>query len=249
MPVRRQGLAQGEEVLRPVVPHERFGDGLPGGLDAAVAVRASTCGSRSPARIASRMARPVTPGDVAEDVVELEVHLVEGLLHVLGVGGRQTESRVSRWRRRDRTAQTVSGGRKEARRRPDGVEVLEPLAVLDVGLPAGDVLHVARVDQADLEPAGLQDLVQGDPVDAGGLHGHGGDAALREPIREGVEVLREGPEAPDGLRVAVERHADVDLGGADVDARRRAGCRIGIVTGRVDAAAASGHGVSSSVRG
>jgi hypothetical protein len=37
----------------------------------------------------------------------------------------------------------------------DGMEVLEPLAILDIRLPPGDVLDMARVDQADLQAARL----------------------------------------------------------------------------------------------
>ena len=116
-------------------------------------------------------------GDVAEDMVELEVHLGEGLLDMLGVGGGQLDQGVAvpeegadgadRLRR-------AEGGPQQA----DGMEVLEPLAVLDVGLPARDVLDMPGVDQADLDPPGLEDLVERDPVHAGGLHGDGGDAAL-----------------------------------------------------------------------
>ena len=144
-------------------------------------------------------------------------------------------------------AQTVSGGRKEARRRPTEWRDLEPLAVLDIRLPARDVLHVPGIDQAHVEPAGLQALVERKPVHAGGLHGDGGHAALREPIREGVQVLRERPEAPDGLRVAVERHADVEFGGPNVDTRSiRLQDRHGDGAGGW---AASGQGVASSVKG
>jgi hypothetical protein len=127
-------------------------------------------------------------------------------------------TRRSRWRRSERTAQTVSGGRKEARRRPTEWRDLEPLAILDVRLPPRDVLDVAGVHQADLKLPLLQDLVEGDPVHPGGFHGHGGDAARFEPRSQSQQVLGEGPEAPDGLRVAVEGHADVDLGGPEVDA-------------------------------
>ena len=157
-------------------------------------------------------------------------------------------TRLSRWRKRERTAQTASGGRKEARRRPTEWRDLAPLAVLDVALPPRDVLDVAGVDQADRELSRLQELVEGDPVDPRGLHGDRGDAAPGEPVCEGVQVLREGPEAPDGLRVSVEGDADVDLGGPKIDPGSvRVQDRHGDRTGRV--ARASGHGSSSRVRG
>ena len=155
-------------------------------------------------------------------------------------------TRVSRCRSRERTAHTVSGGRKEARRRPTECRDLEPLAVLDVRFPPRDVLHVPGVHQVHFELPRLQDLVEGDPGAPGGLHGDGGHAALREPIGQAEPVLREGPEAPDGLRVPVEGHTDVELGGADVDPRGvRVQDRRGDDAGGA-ARASSGHGVSSS---
>jgi hypothetical protein len=149
-------------------------------------------------------------------------------------------TRRSRCRSRDRTAQTASGGRKDARSSPTAWRVLQPLAVLDVGLPAGDVLHVPGVDQTHLEAAGLQDLVEGDPVHAGGLHRDRGDTALLQPVREGVQVRRERAEPPDGPRVSIERDAHIDLGGPDVDPRG-----VGVQErqrGNSTGAAASGHG-------
>ena len=85
-------------------------------------------------------------------------------------------------------------GPEGAPEEPDGVEVLEPLAILDISLPARDVLDVAGVHQADLEASGLQELEQRDPVHAGRFHRHRGDADLLQPGRQGEElaVARDG---------------------------------------------------------
>jgi hypothetical protein len=50
------------------------------------------------------------------------------------------------------------------------MEVLKPLAIGNVGLPAGNILHVLRIDKANIHATGLQDLIHRDPVHAGGLH-------------------------------------------------------------------------------
>jgi hypothetical protein len=47
------------------------------------------------------------------------------------------------------------------------VELLDPLAIEDVRLAAGDVLDVAGVDEKDLEAALFEDIIDRDPVDAG----------------------------------------------------------------------------------
>lgn len=240
MPVRRERLAQGEEVFRPAVAPQSLGDRRRGRLDPPIAVPGQHVGVPLAGEDRVEDGQAGDPGQVAQDVVELEVHLGERLLHVLGVGGGQLDQAVAMAQEgphgTDRLRR-AEGGPQEANR----VEILEPLAVLHVALPARDVLDVAGFHQTDLDAARLQDLEEGDPVHPGGLHGHGGHAALLEPVREGVQVLREGPEAPDGLRVAIERHTDVDLGGPDVDARGvRVQDRHG--DGAGGATQASGHG-------
>lgn len=66
------------------------------------------------------------------------------------------------------------------------MKLLDPLAVESVGLAAGDVLDVTRVDQVNLETSFFEDFVDGNPVDAGGLHGHGVDAASVEPVGQSM---------------------------------------------------------------
>jgi hypothetical protein len=99
------------------------------------------------------------------------------------------------------------------------MQLLEPLAVHDIGLPTGDVLHVTRVDEDYVEAARLEDLVEGDPVDAGGFHGHGGHAARGEPVSEALEIRREGRERAHWGRVPVGGNGDVVRFGAAIDAR------------------------------
>ena len=100
----------------------------------------------------------------------------------------------------------------------DRVQILEPFAVEDIGLAAGHLLEVASVDQADLDPSFFQDGEERDPVDAGGLHGHGRDTAVQEPTGQGMEVLGEGGEGTYRVRVPVGRHGHEDLCGPYVDA-------------------------------
>ena len=109
-------------------------------------------------------------GDVADDLGELDVHLLQRLLHVLdvvrGVADQhlplppvaaQGQHRVGRAERR--AEQAV------------GVQPLDPLAVEPVGLgPGPAVAGLAGLDEEDLEAAGFEQLEQGDPVDAGGFH-------------------------------------------------------------------------------
>jgi hypothetical protein len=75
---------------------------------------------------------------------------------------------------------------------PEPQELRDPLRVLNVRLPARHVLHVLRVADDQLEPAGrLQHRVHGLPVDARALHRHVGHAFLAQPLREAEQLARE----------------------------------------------------------
>lgn len=62
------------------------------------------------------------------------------------------------------------------------MELLQPLRVVDVCLAARNVLRVSRVNEQNFESAALKNLVDRDPVDAGGLHRDRSDAQAVEPI-------------------------------------------------------------------
>ena len=91
-----------------------------------------------------------------------------------------------------------------------GDQIADPLGVLDVGLAARDGFHVLGVQQPRLDPVGgLQQVVQGLPAGAGGLHAHDGDPQLQQPVPQHKQVLRHRREGAD-LTVgstAASRHA------------------------------------------
>jgi hypothetical protein len=91
---------------------------------------------------------------------------------------------------------------------------------LHVGLASGQILRVPGVDQVHLQTAGIEDLVERDPIDAGGLHGDGGDATLLKPVREAMEISRKTVKPADRIRIAIGPDSDVVRVVADVDARR-----------------------------
>jgi len=108
----------------------------------------------------------------------------------------------------------TEGGREQA----VAVELLEPLAIEDVGLFAGDVFHVSGIDEADFNAGMLEDIIQRYPVDASGFHGNTGDATSQEPVGKLVQVTGESRESPDRFAVAVGRHGDIDFCGSHVNA-------------------------------
>jgi hypothetical protein len=83
------------------------------------------------------------------------------------------------------------------------MQVLEPLAIGYVGLSAGHVFHVLCVDEVNFEATRLQDLVNGNPVNACRLHRHGAYPALHEPISQRMQIAGERGKAADGMGISI----------------------------------------------
>lgn len=98
------------------------------------------------------------------------------------------------------------------------MQLLEPLAIEDVGFLARDIFEVTCIDQTDLDTLVLKDFIKRDPVDTSGFHGDTGDVTLLEPGGQLVKVAGERGEAADALLVAVGGHGDIDFGGANINA-------------------------------
>ena len=81
--------------------------------------------------------------------MNLEIHLIERLLHVQHMLCRHLDQTAA-------VSPERTNGTNEARgteassQQTHRVEVLKPLAVGHVGLPAGNILYVLRVDEAHL---------------------------------------------------------------------------------------------------
>ena len=178
---------------------------------------ASCSGAWLPATMARMMRMPGEPRDVGDHVVQLHVHLHERLLHVLNVRGGIVDQPLAMAQVRAQTHDAVAGTEAPAQQ-PVLVELLQPLRIVHIRLPTGDVLDVARVDQQHLEPARFENLKDRNPVHAGRLHRDRRDAHRREPIRQLVEIAAEGAEGADRSVVAIARHGDHVKGRADVDA-------------------------------
>src|SRR5690606_33958860 len=206
-------------VLLAVVADQGLGDGGGAGLDAVVAQRGQSARVSLAGEDRVDDGQPGDAGQVADDVMQVQVHLVEGLLHVLDMPGGGAHQHVAAPQVAAQHADLI-GGAERGVQQADRVQVLQPLAVGDIGLATGHGLHVAGVDQADLEAAGLEHLEQGDPVNAGRLHGDVADTAGLQPVDQSVQVLGEGSKGADGLLGAIWRDGDKQLGGADVDAGR-----------------------------
>src|SRR3990172_9593807 len=136
-------------------------------------------GSVSPATMSRRIAIPVTP--------------VTSLIAMPDQAAQGGHGRI---------------GPEASAQEAKGVQLLDPLAVEDVGLATGHALDVAGVDWEPPHAPLLQDLVERDPVAPRGLHGDGVDSAGLEPVGQRKELVREALELPHRLIVPIFGNGD-----------------------------------------
>ena len=145
-----ESLAQAEEVLGAIVAGERFDERRRGRLDALVAMLGQRGGITFTVEDGRDDRRASLTGDVGENVMNLEVHLIERLVDMLNVPAGVAHERVALAPECSH-ATHFGGGAKSRPEETNGVQVLEPLAVHHVCFATGHVLHVAGIDQANLD--------------------------------------------------------------------------------------------------
>ena len=140
--------------------------------------------------------------DIGDDMVELEVHLGQRLLHVLNMRGRILEQTLALTyvgtQRDEMTFGPKAGAQQTVRMKP-----LQPLCIADVGFAPGHVLGVAGIDKEHRKATGVEKLVDRNPVDAGRFHRDGLDAAFCKPSCQPMQIGRESPETADRLWPAI----------------------------------------------
>jgi len=113
----------------------------------------------------------------------------------------------------------VGRGIERIPEKPVGVQLQQPLALLHVTLAPGQVLRMSGVDQIDLEPAALQDVVERQPIHPGRLQGDGRHPAVLEPIGEPMQIGRKTVKPAHGIGIPIRSDGDVVGAVADVDPR------------------------------
>jgi hypothetical protein len=98
-------------------------------------------------------------------------------------------------------------------------QLLQPLAVLHVALAPGHVLHLARIDQPDLQAVLLEHLVHRNPVHPGGFQCHRVHAAREQPVGHRVQVVGHRAELAHRLVGQMRRHCHPVARCADINAR------------------------------
>jgi hypothetical protein len=129
-------------------------------------------------------------GQIADDIMELDVHSFQSLLHLLHLAGRAHDVVAAQplvvLQLPDR------GGRhKSAAQQTVGVQGGQPLAVGQIGLAPRQVADMAAIDDNHFNPGGFQDGVEVEPVNARGFERHGGHGVGLEVIAQAIHFAGE----------------------------------------------------------
>jgi hypothetical protein len=157
--------------------------------------------------------QPAHADQVADDIVELEVHAFEGLLHLLHLAGRADEM-VGPQTLVVLQLADVGGRHKAPTQQTVRVQRGQPLAVGHVRLAPRNVLHVPAIHHHYFQPGGFQHFIDIEPVDAGGFHRHQMHPLFPEPVAQTLQVAREGAE--DFRRIT--GNGDMEFFAADINA-------------------------------
>ncbi len=210
-------LRQHEQMLGSVIAFQGLGDAIGAASDAMILEGGQLLPVTLTCKNRIDDAQPGLSGDIAYDLMQLDIHLFQGLLHLLHLGSCITDEAVPMapvgTQHTDLVVGT-KGGRKQAK----GVQLLEPLTVLHVAFATRHILDVARIDQVNLKAIAFQNLEQGHPIDAGRFDGHRVDPTPLQPTRKAMKILRKAGETTHGTLIAIFRHGHIALFGTNVDA-------------------------------
>src|SRR5215475_9972314 len=126
---------------------------------------AKVSGSRSPRHNRTENSHTRRSANIGHDSIELDIHLMERLLHMANVGRpmlNQIGAMAQVGAQNRQFGVRTKGGIQQAK----GMQALQPLAILPVGLAAAWDLALLWIDQAHMHPTPFQDLINGQPVDA-----------------------------------------------------------------------------------
>jgi hypothetical protein len=163
-------------------------------------------------------------GNIGHDMMQLQVHLRQCLLHVLDVCRRIIQQPLPLSEVGTQTGD-FGLGTEAGTQQAVFVEALQPSCVADVGLAAWNVLRVPGVDHHHLEAPLFQDFEYRNPVNTSRFHNDRLYPARGEPVRQPVKIVSKGPERSNRLTVAVRANGCDVYRGADIDRRRS---RIGL---------------------
>src|SRR5262249_4534221 len=186
------GLAQLEQMLRSPIALKSAGDRLLGILTALISQRSQPLWIPLSTENRTNDSHASDPGDVRDHLRELDVHLLEGLLHVADMVRGVPHQHGTLAKITAQHADLIVGPERPGQK-PKGMELLDPLAVEHIALSPRHVLQPARIDQLHLKTTLGQELKERNPIDARGFHRHGLDPTLPQPIGYSAQIRRRAP--------------------------------------------------------
>src|ERR1019366_2073452 len=97
------------------------------------------------------------------------------------------------------------------------MQKLNPLAFMPIGPPPRHIFHVPRIYQTRRDSVLFQYIVERNPIDSGGFHGHRSDATTHQPSGHLLQIRSERWENADRILIPVRRYGDEDFPCTDVD--------------------------------
>jgi hypothetical protein len=100
------------EMFRAIIPLQRFGNGVRTGCDAIVAILGEGMRMAFPSHNRTENTHTCHAGNITHHVVEVEMHLVQGFLHMLDVLDRHLEQILSMAQKTAEPADVLRGAKR-----------------------------------------------------------------------------------------------------------------------------------------
>lgn len=182
-----QRLAHGEDVLGAVLTGQRLDQVLARALETCFRMGGQLGGVGFALGDGPENRQATHAGDIAHGMVQVEVHLIERLLHAADVIRRQADEGrplTPAGAQALQVERQAEGGLQQ----PERMELAQPLAIQHIGFAAGYVLGRTGIHHDHGEAALFQQVEEGNPIDARGFQGHRRHATGVEPVGEGAEI-------------------------------------------------------------
>jgi hypothetical protein len=213
----RQGLGEREAMCRAIIPLERLDNGVRTGFAAIVSILGSGARVAFSSDYRAEKAQTCHACHITHHVVQVQMHLVQRLVHVLHMFDRHLEQIVSM---AEKPAELADVLRRTKRRRQPSIamQLLEPPTSTAIRCrPPRDNFDMAGIDESDLKAAGFEDLKQRHPGHPGGFQHDSGNPTGCYPVGEPMQVTGKGAKVRDRLGIAIRGHTDPVLLSPHID--------------------------------
>jgi hypothetical protein len=179
-----EGLGEREDMFGAVLSLQRFGNGVCTGLNTIVPLRGEGTRVALPSDQRAENAHACHPGTIAQDMVQVEMHLIQRLLPMLKMLHGHPDQMVPM---AEQTAELATVLRRPKRRCQQAIrmQLLEPATIEAIRFRAPrHIVDLARIAAGHRKASGLQNLKEREPVYPGGFPPDGRNPTGRYPVGE-----------------------------------------------------------------